>query len=114
MWDWPDINKDEQWWSDDWYGLLDLKNNEIKASYSNYKSLLHPDDLPRMEEALKHHFYGQGLYDVEYRLKHKNGEYLWFSGRGAVERDKDGKAMRVCRQMNLVRELDLARDTFGL
>jgi nitrogen fixation negative regulator NifL len=95
LWDWPDINKDEQWWSDDWYGLLGLKNDEIKAGYSNFKSLLHPDDLPRMEEALKQHFYGQDIYDVEYRLKHKSGEYLWFRGRGAVERDAKGKGVRM-------------------
>jgi PAS domain S-box-containing protein len=95
LWDWPDISKDEQWWSDDWYGLLGLKNDEIKAGYSNFKSLLHPDDLPRMEEALKQHFYGQDIYDVEYRLKHKSGEYLWFRGRGAVQRDNKGNDLRM-------------------
>jgi PAS domain S-box-containing protein len=95
LWDWPDINKDEQWWSDDWYGLLGYQSDEIRSSYSNYKSQLHPDDLPRMEEALKNHFYGQALYDTEYRLKHKSGEYKWFRGRGAVQRDKNGKSLRM-------------------
>ena len=93
LWDWPNITKDEQWWSDEWFGLLGLKKGEIKASYSNFKSLLHPDDLPRMEEALINHFHGQETYNVEYRLKHKSGEYKWIRGRGAVQRDKEGKVL---------------------
>ena len=95
LWDWPDVNKDEEWWSDDWYDLVGLKRGEIESNYSGFKSLLHPDDLPRMEEALKNHFYGQEKYDVEFRLKHKSGEYKWFRSRGAVQRDKGGKAMRM-------------------
>ena len=93
LWDWPNITKDEQWWSDEWFGLLGLKKGEIRASYSNFKSLLHPDDLPRMEEALRNHFHGQETYNVEYRLKHKSGEYKWILGRGAVQRDKEGKIL---------------------
>ncbi len=95
LWDWPDVNKDEQWWSDEWYVLLGLKRGEIESNYSGFKSLLHSDDLPRMEEALKNHFYGHEKYDVEFRLKHKSGEYRWFRSRGAVQRDKDGKAKRM-------------------
>ncbi|MBC8287499.1 MAG: PAS domain S-box protein [Nitrospinae bacterium] len=48
-----------------------------------------------MEETLKNHFYGQEKYDVELRLKHKSGEYRWFRSKGAVKRDKEGKALRM-------------------
>ena len=111
LWDWPDISKDEEWWSEDWYALLGLRNGEVESNYSGFKSLLHPEDLPRMEEALKNHFYGQDKYDVEYRLKHKSGEYRWFRGRGVVERDKNGVATRMSGSISDIHESKKNRET---
>jgi PAS domain S-box-containing protein len=111
LWDWPDISKDEEWWSDDWYGLLGLKRGDIESNYSGFKTLLHPDDLPRMEEALKSHFYGHEKYDVEFRLRHKSGEYRWLRSRGAVQRDKEGKALRMSGSISDIQEEKKNRET---
>ncbi|PIP72148.1 MAG: hypothetical protein COW89_08005, partial [Nitrospinae bacterium CG22_combo_CG10-13_8_21_14_all_47_10] len=48
-----------------------------------------------MEKALKSHFDGKEDFDVEFRLKHKSGEYKWFHSRGAVKRDRSGKPKRM-------------------
>lgn len=104
LWDWPDVSKDKEWWSEEWYALLGLKRGEIDSNYSGFKSLLHSDDLPRMEDALKNHFHGREKYDVEFRLKHKSGEYRWFRSRGAVQRDEEGKALRMSGSISDIQE----------
>jgi PAS domain S-box-containing protein len=90
FWDWPDLTKDEEWWSDRWFELVGLEPGEIEPSYTNFQALLHPDDLPRMAAAVALHFEKRVPFDVEYRLQHKNGEYRWFRGRGQAAWDESG------------------------
>ena len=83
------------WWE------LDYKTNELKYSdkisdflgYSNnflknigqLKKLMHPDDL---HSALaKFHDYiktEKDFFEIEFRLRHKDGSYRWFYDRGVV------------------------------
>jgi PAS domain S-box-containing protein len=61
--------------------------------------LIHPEDLAKVEErvsaALER---GDESYQVEYRLRHRNGDYQMVREEGWVERDKDGQARCVlCR-----------------
>ena len=110
LWDWPDIAKDEQWWSNEYYSILGFLEGEIEARYSSFLKLLHPDDLPRMELALKNHFEGKEIFDVEYRLRHKDGEYKWFRGRGAVIRNRSGKPIRMSGSISDVHAQKLDRE----
>jgi len=95
IWDWPDLQKDEEWWSHQFYKLLGYEFEEITASYSQFKKLLHPTDLALTIEAIKKHFENSDPYDVEFRLKTKSGEYRWFHARGDTIRDKNGKPIRM-------------------
>ena len=38
---------------------------------------------------------GKTAFDVDYRLRHKSGEYRWFRGRGQTRRAADGSPLRV-------------------
>ncbi|MBU1937039.1 PAS domain S-box protein [bacterium] len=95
LWDWPDINKDEQWWSSRWQELLGYKEGEVQASISTLKALLHPDDLDRVSKAWNVHFENHIPVDIEYRLKTKSGQYRWFRGRGEALWDENGKPVRM-------------------
>ena len=95
IWDWPDVDDDEQWWSPRWYELLGYEDREIEASYSNFLRFLHPDDLEKTKEATRVHFEEHQLMDIEYRLRTKSGEYRWFRGRGQAVWDDSGKARRM-------------------
>ena len=35
------------------------------------------------------------IYEAEFRLKHKNGNYIWIKSRGTALRDENGKAVRI-------------------
>ena len=102
MWDWPDVNSEKEWWSSRWYELLGYEDGEIEATYSNFKSFLHPDDLHRTEEAVLSHFQRRVPFDLEYRLRTKSGEYRWFRARAQALWDVDG---RPCRMSGSIRDI---------
>lgn len=52
-------------------------------------SLVHPEDREQAQEAWQS-AQRAGLYEAEYRLRHKSGEYRWVVSRGSPERDHDG------------------------
>jgi PAS domain S-box-containing protein len=61
-----------------------------------WKELIHPDDLPAYEQALKAHLSGeQTRWNCEYRLKDAHGAWRWVSDHGTSVRDAGGKAVRM-------------------
>jgi PAS domain S-box-containing protein len=59
------------------------------------KIVIHPDDLPRFETALKNHFDGlTSQYECEYRIRQPDGEWHWLLARGRCLLDQRGKPYR--------------------
>ena len=58
-------------------------------------SLLHPEDVQRVESVRAAHFARQRPYfDCEYRLRRADGSYLWVMGRGVAAFSADGAPQR--------------------
>lgn len=95
LWDWPDVDKTEEWWSPKFYELLGYENEEIKASLDTFKKLLHPDDEQAVFEAMDGHFKKNAPFKKEYRLKTKAGGYKWFLGTGQAKFNEEGKPLRM-------------------
>ena len=55
MWDWPDTSQDAQWWSPRWYELLGYADEEVEASFSNFKAFLHPGDRDELAHRFTRH-----------------------------------------------------------
>lgn len=70
---------------------------ELDINASTIRSLIHPDDLARSLSALNATLNSEAPnLDVEYRLKHKAGHWLWVRCRGkVVERDEQGRPIRM-------------------
>ena len=63
------------------YTLADL----APVSISTWRELTHPDDLVRAGAELERHFSGERAYhDVEIRMRHRDGHWLWVHDRGRV------------------------------
>ncbi len=58
---------------------------------------LHKDDYERVMENMRNHLYGKSeSYEVEYRIKTKDGNYKWYYDRGKItKRDDKGKPLVV-------------------
>lgn len=95
IWDWMDITKDEEYWSPQFKKLLGYEDHELKASYSEFASRLHPDDVEPTKKAVEENFINNVPFNMEYRLKHKSGEYRWFRVKATTVRDESGKPVRM-------------------
>ena len=63
------------------YDMKDFKD----ADYHAFMNLVHPDDYDRVMKSMKDHLEGKKeSYNVEYRIKAKNGNYKWYHDRGSV------------------------------
>jgi len=59
---------------------------------------VHPDDLPLVEKRLYDHAEGRtDFFESEHRIRNARGNWIWVLSRAkVVERDADGKALRLC------------------
>ena len=95
LWDWLDVNEEAEWWSPRFYELLGYEEGEIESNLTQFKKMLHPDDVDRTSDAVRDHLEHNEPFDIEYRLKTKDGEFRWFRARGMAQRDEAGKPTRM-------------------
>jgi diguanylate cyclase (GGDEF)-like protein/PAS domain S-box-containing protein len=95
-WDW-DYKSDKQVVNDKWLSFLGLKPDDIEYDIQDWSSRIHPDDMPIAQRALEKTMADSQPYVIEFRMKHKDGHYVWIEGSGAVvARDnKDGSVLRL-------------------
>jgi PAS domain S-box-containing protein len=85
--------------SEGFAAVLGYNEGEIAESFSWWKTLIHPDDVRRISGTLNQTASGRGIdemdgYSLEYRLRHKDGRYLWVWDRGRLMRDETGRPTR--------------------
>ena len=95
LWDW-DLITNESHFSREWKSQLGYAENEIAGHFDEWTSRIHPDDLEQVLEKVGAYIANpQGRYDVEFRLRHKDGAYRWIHAQGDVLRDAAGKPVRM-------------------
>ncbi len=111
VWDW-DVPSGHAHLSRRWKEQLGYAEHEIRDDVSEWESRVHPDDLPLCRALLEGHFRGEvPLYEVEHRVRHKDGHYVWIHDRGkVVERAADGSPRRMIGTHRDVTEARAARE----
>lgn len=96
VWDW-NSQTNEVFFSLRWKAMLGYEPEEVGTSISEWKTRVHPDDLPRVSQELKKHLESQTpVFSSEYRFRCKDGSYKWLLNRGKVmSRTPEGKPLRV-------------------
>ena len=81
----------------EWGAMLGYGDERPVESLSTWAGHVHPEDLPAVRAALDAHLGGGSpAFEVEYRMRHRSGRWIWVHDRGQVmERAPDGKALRV-------------------
>lgn len=95
LWDW-NITTGEVIFNERWAEMLGYERDEIEPHVQSWEQLLHPDDAATVQETLAAHLNGRTpFYEVECRLRSRNGEWKWIYDIGrVVDRDPSGKALR--------------------
>lgn len=94
-WEW-DIITGSLVTNDRWGEILGHESGPVVHHICEWEKLLHPEDAPRVLEALNAHLQGDtSYYQSEHRLKTKSGDWRWVLDCGRVmERDAEGSPLR--------------------
>lgn len=58
--------------------------------YTDFTDLLHPEDHEKAMKAMRDHLEGRTeIYEVEYRIQKKNGDYKWFRDVGSITEEDE-------------------------
>jgi PAS domain S-box-containing protein len=95
LWDW-DLVRNTVFLSPRWKSMLGYEDEEIVNSAESWQNLIHPDDLQQVIDSLNAYLYDRNsTYEVEFRMRHKDGAYRWILARGVALRDASGVPYRI-------------------
>ncbi|MCT7951748.1 PAS domain S-box protein [Ancylothrix sp. C2] len=94
--DW-NIATGETYYDPQWKKMLGYQIEEIENHFESWAKLVHPEDLPKAVEAIQDHLAGMtDLYQREFRMKTKTGEWKWILAQGKVcEWDTQNNPLRM-------------------
>jgi two-component system sensor kinase FixL len=96
-WAWDfDVRTERFQYTDHWRSALGYSDHEIARDSSDLERFVHPDDQAMVARAMLDHFQERSSeINVEYRVRSRDGRWLWVHDRGrVVERDANGGALR--------------------
>ena len=96
IWDW-DLRTDKVQLNTAYGSMLGYGPGELSEyDGSQWQSFLHPDERARIGNLMREMLAtGGGYYEVEFRMRCRDGSYKWVLSRGkVVERDADGRPVR--------------------
>lgn len=95
LWYW-DLQTHTVYFSPRWKAMLGYAEAEVGDTMEEWNKRIHPDDLGRVEEEVKAYLDGdKAHYQSEYRVRHKEGHFVWILDRGIAQRDDSGKPYRM-------------------
>lgn len=95
IWDW-DIANDSIFYSPRWKSMLGFEAHELTRGFAEWEERIHPEDRDYATKALEDYLEQRAPeYDVQIRLRHKDGDWRWIRDRGKALRHPDGTAYRM-------------------
>ncbi|MGB1297337.1 MAG: sensor domain-containing protein [Psychrobium sp.] len=95
IWDWDLVNKSVHF-SERWCQLRGGSKADFTGDQNEWVESVHPDDLPRVMQAVEDHFAGKtAVFEEEYRVVDKRGGATWIVDRGIAKRNAQGEVIRM-------------------
>lgn len=111
IWDW-DIANESIYYSARWKSMLGYEEHELTRGFVEWEELIHPEDKAYATKALTDYLEQRAPeYNVEIRLRHKDGTYRWINDRGKALRHADGTPYRMAGSHTDITERKLAEET---
>ena len=84
--------------------MLGFEESAVDLDFVNFNARIHPDDLDKtLDEKIRNAPFGADLFQTKYRVRAKNGYYIWIEAVAGLVRDPvDGKPAKVvglCRNI---------------
>ncbi|MDW7669039.1 MAG: PAS domain S-box protein [Bacillota bacterium] len=109
FWDW-DLSTNSTYFSPTFYTMLGYEDKEIPMNFDIFKNLIHPDDAKKVISKIEQTIEDGTPYEVEFRLKCKDGSYKWILDKGKAyfndESEKPYRAVGVHIDINEKKEAE--------
>jgi len=94
-WDW-DLNTSTVYLSPEWKRQIGFDENELLNRWEEWECRLHPDDRASVLAVAENYISGLlPVFELEFRLRHKDGLYRWIHSRGGLLRDPNNRPYRM-------------------
>ena len=95
IWDY-NVAQENSFWNDRFYEIIGYYRGEIeRPSFEFVQTIIHPEDLQKVQSEFTKVLHGEAAYDVEYRLRHKAGHYVYVHSKGKPVFNKDNALIRL-------------------
>lgn len=84
IWEW-NIDTNEIYIDPNLKAMLGYADNELSNRFEEWLNLVHPSDIDALKVEIN--AYIEGLipkYEIEHRMRHRDGQYIWFLARGTM------------------------------
>ena len=104
LWEWH-VPSGRAVFSKIYYEILGYEDGAFPATYDAWRHLVHPDDLERVEEALRSCIGSGEGFSIDLRMKTKPGPWIWVCTNGkAIEKDQENTAIRMIGTLSDITE----------
>jgi len=95
LWDW-NLVTNEIYFSPGWKYMLGYEDNELPNEFSVWEKLTHPEDVKRSREMQQELISKKrDRFQIEFRMKHKNGHWVDIFSRADAVFNSEGEAVRL-------------------
>ena len=95
IWDW-NLLSNEVFYSARWKEQLGYADHELRNHFDTFAELIWPEDRQRVIDHIEQYLAGAlDVFDIEFRMRHRDGDCRWILARGEAVRDAHGKAVRM-------------------
>ena len=113
IWDW-DVPANKLVWDARMYELYGIREQDFSGAYDAWQAGLHPDDLARGDAAIAAAIDGVKDFNIEFRVLWPNGEVHNIEAHALVQRDVEGRAIRMIGVNWDITERERATETIRL
>lgn len=92
IWEWNPLTG-ENYWSPRMFEQLGYTPDDIPDIGEEFFDMIHPDEADRARTMFRNHLKHRTPYEMEFRLRTKDGDYRWFKSTGQARWNENGEAV---------------------
>jgi len=110
LWDW-DLKAGTIFYSSRWKSILGYNDGEISGYPGEWFKMVHENDISLLRACIDSHLEGSlPFLECEYRMKHKDGNYIWMLTRGLAVRNEQKIPYRMAGSQTEITKRKLAEE----